>query len=62
MCIRDRGYAEGQLIVNPNAAQRLVSDLELTVSASMNKVVMIEAGANQISNDIMFDAIMMRCV
>lgn len=53
------GYAEGQLIVNPNAAQRLVSDLELTVSASMNKVVMIEAGANQISNDIMFDAIMM---
>ncbi len=53
------GYVDGKIVVNPNAAQRAVSDLELTVSASMDKVVMIEAGANEISNEVMFDAIML---
>ena len=53
------GLVDGQLIVNPNEAQRAVSDLELTVASSMQKVVMIEAGANEVPDDLMFDAIML---
>ena len=53
------GLVDGQLVVNPNEAQRAVSDLELTVASSMQKVVMIEAGANEVPDDLMFDAIML---
>lgn len=53
------GLVDDELIINPNAEQREKSDLELTVAASMEKVVMIEAGANEVSDDKMFDAIMM---
>lgn len=53
------GLVDGELIINPNTEQREKSDLELTVAASMEKVVMIEAGANEIADDKMFDAIMM---
>ena len=53
------GLVNGELVVNPNEAQRAVSDLELTVASSMQKVVMIEAGANEVPNDLMFDAIML---
>ncbi len=53
------GLVDGKLVVNPNEAERKVSDLELTVAASMEKVVMIEAGANEVSDEVMFDAIMM---
>ena len=52
------GLVNGELVVNPTEAQRKVSDLELTVAASMEKVVMIEAGANEVDDDTMFDAIM----
>ena len=52
------GLVDGEIVVNPNAEQRKNSDLELTVAASMEKVVMIEAGANQVDDDTMFDAIM----
>ena len=52
------GLVDGKLVVNPTEAERAVSDLELTVAASMNKVVMIEAGAKEVADDVMFDAIM----
>ncbi|MBR3681673.1 MAG: polyribonucleotide nucleotidyltransferase [Clostridia bacterium] len=52
------GLVNGELVVNPNAEQRKVSDLELTVAASAEKVVMIEAGANEVDDDTMFKAIM----
>ena len=52
------GLVDGKIVVNPTAAERAISDLELTVAGSMEKVVMIEAGANEVSDDVMFDAIM----
>ena len=52
------GLVDGKPVVNPTEAQRAVSDLELTVASSMQKVVMIEAGANEVADDVMFDAIM----
>ena len=52
------GLVDGEIVVNPTAAQRKVSDLELTVAASKEKVVMIEAGANEVSDEVMYDAIM----
>ena len=52
------GLVDGEIVVNPTAAQRKVSDLELTVAASEGKVVMIEAGAKEVSDEVMFEAIM----
>ena len=52
------GLCDGKLVVNPTEAQRAVSDLELTVAASKEKVVMIEAGAREVSDEKMFEAIM----
>jgi len=52
------GLVDGEIVVNPTAEQRAKSDLELTVAASMGKVVMIEAGANEVDDDTMYDAIM----
>ncbi len=52
------GLVDGKIVVNPTAEQRKVSDLELTVAASEQKVVMIEAGANEVSDEVMFEAIM----
>ena len=52
------GLVDGELVVNPTEAQLKVSDLELTVAASMNKVVMIEAGAREVDDDTMYQAIM----
>ncbi len=53
------GLVDGKLVVNPNEEQQKKSDLQLTVAASMEKVVMIEAGANEVDDDTMYDAIMM---
>lgn len=53
------GMVDGEYVVNPTAAQRAVSTLELTVAASEKKVVMIEAGAKEVTDDEMFDAIML---
>ncbi len=50
---------DGKLMVNPTVKQREKSVLELTVAASREKVVMIEAGAKEVSDDDMFNAIMM---
>ncbi len=52
------GLVDGKLIVNPTEEEQKKSDLQLTVAASMNKVVMIEAGANEVDDDTMFEAIM----
>ena len=52
------GLVDGEIVINPTAEQRKVSDLELTVAASEKKVVMIEAGAKEVPDDVMFDAIM----
>lgn len=52
------GLVDGKLVVNPDAEQQKKSDLQLTVAATMKKVVMIEAGANEVDDDTMFEAIM----
>ena len=52
------GLVDGEIVVNPTYEQRKASDLELTVAASKEKVVMIEAGANEVSDEVMYDAIM----
>ena len=52
------GLVDGEIVVNPTFEQRKVSDLELTVAASKEKVVMIEAGANEVSDEVMYEAIM----
>ncbi len=52
------GMVDGELVVNPTSAEREKSDLELTVAASEKKVVMIEAGANEVSDEDMYAAIM----
>ena len=51
------GLVEGKLVFNPDAEQRKVSDLDVTVVSTGKKVVMIEAGANEVPNDVMFEAI-----
>ncbi len=53
------GLVDGKIVVNPTKAERDNSDLELTVAASKEKVVMIEAGANEVSDETMYEAIMM---
>ena len=52
------GLVDGQVVINPTQEQRKTSDLQLTVAGSHQKVVMIEAGANEVDDDTMFDAIM----
>ena len=52
------GMVDGEFIVNPTAAEREKSILELTVAASEKKVVMIEAGAKEVSDEDMYAAIM----
>ena len=52
------GLVDGELVFNPNQEQRSKSDLALTVSSTKDKVMMIEAGANEVSEDVMYDAIM----
>ncbi|MBO5930630.1 MAG: polyribonucleotide nucleotidyltransferase, partial [Clostridia bacterium] len=52
------GLVDGKIVLNPTAEEQKKSDLQLTVAASMEKVVMIEAGANQVEDDIVYDAIM----
>ena len=53
------GLVDGQLVVNPTEEQQKKSDLQLTVAASMEKVVMIEAGANEVDDETMYTAIML---
>ena len=53
------GLVDGKLLFNPTSEQRKVSDLDVTVVSTGKKVVMIEAGANEVPNDVMFEAIRM---
>ena len=53
------GLVDGKLVINPTAEQNKKSDLQLTVAASAEKVVMIEAGANEVDDQTMYDAIML---
>ena len=52
------GLVDGEIIINPDLEQRANSDLNLTVSSTEDLVAMIEAGANEISDELMFDCIM----
>lgn len=51
------GLIDGEFIVNPTSDQDQVSDLALTVASTAEKVIMIEAGANEVPEDQMIDAI-----
>ncbi len=51
------GLVDGEIIVCPDAEQRRMSDLNLTVAANEDVICMIEAGANEVSNEVMLDAI-----
>ena len=53
------GLIDGKFIVNPTTDEQKISDLQLTVAASKEKVVMIEAGANEVDDKVMYDAIML---
>ena len=53
------GLVDGRLVFNPTSEERKVSDLDVTVVSTRKKVVMIEAGANEVPNDKMFEAIQM---
>ena len=51
------GYVDGQIVINPTEEQRKVSKLRLTVAGTIDKIAMIEAGADEISDEIMLQAI-----
>ncbi len=51
------GYVDGQIVINPNQEQRAKSQMDTTVASTGEKVVMIEAGANEIPDEIMFEGI-----
>ena len=51
------GYVDGQIVINPTEAQRKASKLRLTVAGTMDKIAMIEAGADEIPDDVMLEAI-----
>lgn len=51
------GYVDGEYVINPNIEQRAKSQMAVTVAASAEKIVMIEAGANEVPDDIMLDGI-----
>ncbi len=52
------GLVDGEIVINPTLEQRANTDLNLTVSSTEDLVAMIEAGANEIDDDLMFDCIM----
>ena len=52
------GYIDGDYIVNPTAQQRELSEMAVTVASTANLVAMIEAGADEVDNDVMFNGIM----
>lgn len=52
------GLVDGEIVLNPTLEQRQHNDLQLTVAGTKDKIVMIEAGANEVPEDIMLDAIL----
>ena len=57
MLLHRIGMIDGEFIVNPTNAQKEVSDMALTVASTSEKVIMIEAGAKEVPENIMIDAI-----
>ncbi len=51
------GLIDGEFIINPSLAQKEISDLQLTVASTREKVIMIEAGAKEVPEAVMIDAI-----
>ena len=51
------GLVNGEIVINPTEEQRKISDLTLTVAGTEQKIAMIEAGANEVSNEVMLEAI-----
>lgn len=51
------GLIDGEFVINPNSAQNQISDLKLTVASTRDKVIMIEAGANEVPEEKMIEAI-----
>jgi polyribonucleotide nucleotidyltransferase len=51
------GYKDGQYLINPTSEQRATSDMYCTIAATAEKIVMIEAGANEVPEDIMLEGI-----
>ncbi|MDX1358161.1 MAG: polyribonucleotide nucleotidyltransferase, partial [Clostridia bacterium] len=52
------GLVDGEIIINPDAAQRAVSDMYMTLSGTEEQVAMIEVGANEVPDDIVYEAIL----
>ena len=52
------GYVDGAFVINPTEEQRAVSELNLTVAGSHDAVMMVEAGANELSEEVVLDAIL----
>ena len=52
------GLVEGKFVINPNAEERKVSEMAVTVASTSERIAMIEAGANEISDEDMYDGIM----
>lgn len=57
MCHNTGWSYNGEFVINPNASQNAVSDLKLTVASTRDKVIMIEAGANEVPEAKMVEAI-----
>ncbi len=53
------GYIDGQYIINPNEAEREISELSLVVSGTKDAIMMVEAGANEVSEALMLEAILL---
>jgi polyribonucleotide nucleotidyltransferase len=51
------GLVDGQVVINPDAAQRDKSDMYVTLAGTEDKITMIEAGAKEVSDQVMFDAV-----
>lgn len=51
------GYVDGRHVINPTAAEREKSEMHITVAATREKIVMIEAGAREVAEEIVFDGI-----
>ena len=51
------GLVDGEVVINPTAEQRAVSDMQVTLAGTFEKIVMIEAGAKEVPEDVMLNAI-----
>ena len=52
------GYVDGEIVLNPNAEQQEKSQMQVTVASTTDLVAMIEAGAKEVTNEVMYDGIM----